>query len=120
MKNYTKSSSPFIVPTTDGKLIEEFLGLASSETDAFSVAHMVAPPGWSEPPQTPEFDEITIMISGKKQIIIEDEVVELNTGEVLKISKGVKVQYSNPYQDPAEYWSVCLPAFSINRVNREE
>lgn len=39
-----------------GKRIEEHVGLASDGRDALSVAHMVAPAGWSEPAQTPAFD----------------------------------------------------------------
>ena len=120
MPNFTKSTDPFVVPTTDGKLIEEYFGLANNQIDAFSVAHMVAPSGWSEPAQTPEFDEITIMISGKKQISIDGEEVILSAGETLKVNKGVTVQYSNPFTEPADYWSICLPAFSPNRVHRED
>ena len=120
MPNFTKSTDPFVVPTTDGKLIEEYFGLANNQIDAFSVAHMVAPSGWSEPAQTPEFDEITIMISGKKQISIDGEEVILSAGETLKVNKGATVQYANPFTEPAEYWSVCFPAFSLDRVNRKE
>jgi len=118
--NFTKSTKPFRVPTTDGKLIEEFFGLASSQDNDFSVAHMVAPSGWSEPSQTPEFDEITIMISGKKQISIDGELIILSAGETLKVNKGATVQYANPFEELAEYWSVCLPAFSPDRVHRNE
>jgi hypothetical protein len=38
--------SPFVVPTTDGKLIEEHHGLAAAPNPAISIAHMVAPPKW--------------------------------------------------------------------------
>ncbi len=33
---------------------------------------MIAPPGWSEPFQIPEFDEYTYIIKGKKQFNIEE------------------------------------------------
>ena len=33
MKKYTLQKSPFIVPTTDGKLIEEHHGLASTKKE---------------------------------------------------------------------------------------
>ena len=36
MKNYILNPSPFIVPTTDGKLIEEHVGGASTGTTAYS------------------------------------------------------------------------------------
>ena len=48
-KGYLIQKDPFVVPTSDGKLIEEFLGLASINAGDFSFAHMSAPPGWGEP-----------------------------------------------------------------------
>lgn len=119
MKSYIKQSNPFVVPTTDGKIIEEHHGLASTGNPNFSVARMVAPPNWIEPFQTPTFDEITMLISGKKMIEIDGEQIILNPGESLLVKKGARVRYSNPYDEPAEYWSVCIPAFSIDLVNRE-
>ena len=60
---YTIQNSPFIVPTDDGKIIKEHFGKASDGNSDISIAHMVAPPGWSEPFQTPEFDEYTFILS---------------------------------------------------------
>ena len=119
MKKYSIQKSPFVVPTTDGKLIEEHFGLATDRNSQLSIAHMVAPPGWSEPFQTPTFDEYTYIIKGKKQFIIDGETVILETGQSIKIEKNTKVQYSNPFVEPCEYLAICLPAFSIDAVNRE-
>ena len=119
MSSFFKQKKPFRVPTTDGKLIEEHFGLASTQEKNYSIAHLVAPPGWSEPHQTPEFDEITIMISGKKKIELNEETIELKAGESLLIKKGTRVRYSNPFSEKADYWSVCIPAFSLDSVNRE-
>ncbi len=118
MKKFYKQTAPLVVPTDDGKLIEEHFG--NSTTDALSLAHMIAPPGWSEPFQTPDFDEYTYVISGKKQIVIDGEIIILNAGESIKIDKGARIQYSNPFNQSCEYISVCLPAFSVDLVNREE
>lgn len=120
MKNYIIQKTPFVVPTTDGKLIEEHFGLASDSNSEISIAHMVAPPDWSEPFQTPEFDEYTYIIKGKKQFIIDDETVVLEAGQSIKIKKNVRVQYSNPFTEPCEYLAICLPAFSLDAVNRED
>jgi mannose-6-phosphate isomerase-like protein (cupin superfamily) len=117
---YYKQSQPFVVPTTDGKLIEEHFGHASTQEGAFSVAHMVAPPGWEEPHQTPEFDEVTILIRGKKNVEVEGEVITLHPGESILIKKGTRVRYSNPFDEPADYWSLCVPAFSPETVQREK
>lgn len=118
MKKYNIQKSPFIVPTTDGKLIEEHFGNATIPSE-LSIAHMVAPPKWSEPFQNPEFDEYTYIIKGKKQFNIEGEKVVLEAGQSIKISRGTRVQYSNPFDEECEYLAICLPAFSIDLVNRE-
>ena len=120
MKKYTLQKSPFIVPTTDGKLIEEHHGLASTANPSISIAHMIAPAGWSEPFQTPEFEEYTYIISGKKQFIIEDEIIVLEAGQSIKIEKNTRVQYSNPFEAPCEYIAICTPAFDFTKVHREE
>ncbi|RZJ75632.1 MAG: cupin domain-containing protein [Flavobacterium sp.] len=120
MKNYILQNSPFIVPTNDGKLIEEHFGLASDGSNDISIAHMIAPPHWSEPFQTPEFDEYTYIISGRKQFIIEGETVILEKGQSIKIFRNTRIQYSNPFEESCEYMSVCTPAFSPDKVHREE
>ena len=120
MKKYIIQKSPFVVPTDDGKLIEEHHGLATTQDKNVSIAHMIAPPKWSEPFQTPEFDEYTYIIKGKKQFIIEDDIIVLETGQSIKIEKNTRVQYSNPFDEPCEYIAICTPAFSMENVNREE
>jgi mannose-6-phosphate isomerase-like protein (cupin superfamily) len=119
-KKYIIQNSPFVVPTTDGKIIKEHFGLASDGNSEISIAHMIAPAGWSEPFQTPEFDEFTFIIRGKKQFIIEDEMVVLEAGQSIKINKNTRVQYSNPFTEPCEYLAICIPAFSMDSVNRED
>ena len=119
-KKYTIQKSPFVVPTTDGKLIEEHFGNATDKNAAVSIAHMVAPPKWKEPFQTPQFNEYTYIIKGKKQFIIDDKIVILEAGQSIKIEKNVRVQYSNPFDVECEYIAICLPAFSIDLVNREK
>jgi mannose-6-phosphate isomerase-like protein (cupin superfamily) len=118
-KKYFIQNKPFVVPTTDGKLIEEHFGNATDQNSKISIAHMIAPPKWSEPFQTPEFEEYTYIIKGKKQFIIEGETIILEAGQSIKIEKNTRVQYSNPFDIECEYIAVCLPAFSIDIVNRE-
>lgn len=118
-KKYTIQKAPFVVPTTDGKVIEEHFGNATDKNKEISIAHMIAPAGWSEPFQTPKFDEYTYIIRGQKQFIIEGEKVILKSGQSIKIQKNARVQYSNPFDEECEYLAICLPAFSIDLVNRE-
>ncbi len=81
---------------------------------------MVAPPGWSEPHQTPEFDEWTLVSRGKKQMEIDGQAITVQAGQSILVKKGARVRYSNPFADECEYWSVCLPAFSLEAVHRED
>ncbi|MFT4535517.1 MAG: ethanolamine utilization protein EutQ [Saprospiraceae bacterium] len=117
---YKIQKSPYVVPTTDGKKIEEHWGQATDGNKEISIAHMVAPSGWSEPFQTPEFDEYTYIISGKKQFVIDGEIIILEAGQSIKIERNTRVQYSNPFDQECVYMAICLPAFSMDLVHREE
>ena len=108
---YFKQANPFIVPTTDGKLIEEHIGLASNGEASHSIAHMIAPAGWSEPFQHPAFDEYTLVSRGRKQFEIDGETVVVEAGESILVKAGSRVRYSNPFSEECEYWSICMPAF---------
>jgi len=119
-KKYTLQKAPFIVTTTDGKLIEEHFGNATNSNPEISIAHMIAPPHWSEPFQTPEFDEYTYIIKGRKQFIIAGERIVLEAGQSIKIEKNTRIQYANPFDEACEYIAVCIPAFSMELVHREE
>ena len=118
-RKYKIQKNPFVVPTTDGKLIQEHWGNSTGNSE-ISIAHMIAPPHWSEPHQTPEFDEFTILMRGKKQFEIDGETVVLEAGQSILIQKGARIRYSNPFEDECEYLAICLPAFSMDLVNREE
>lgn len=117
---FFKQDKPFRVPTTDGKLIEEHFGIATTGNREVSVAHMIAPAGWSEPFQNPAFDEFTLVSRGKKLFEVDGEKIEVSAGESILVKKGSRVRYSNPFSEECEYWSVCLPAFSMETVNRED
>ncbi len=119
MDKFVIQKEPFVVPTDDGKLIEEYFGKASKDVGDFSVAHMIAPSGWTEPFQVPMFDEITFIIKGKKQFEIDDKKIILSKGESICVKKGSRVKYSNPFDKDVEYLSFCVPAFTLDRVNRE-
>ena len=102
------------------KVIEEFVGRVNSETDAVSVAKMTSPGGWEEPGQRPEFDEFTVVVKGMLRVEHEDGVVEVAAGQAIMTHKGEWVRYSTPSDDGAEYFAVCVPAFSPATVHRDE
>lgn len=120
MKNYILQNHPSKIPTNDNKLIEEHFGKSSIEAGEFSLAHMIAPPNWSEPFQTPEFDELTYVFSGKKKVEVEGDEIILEKNQSIFIKRGVRVRYSNPFSEYCEYISICMPAFTMEKVNREK
>lgn len=101
------------------KLIDEYIGRVNSKTDATSIAHMRSPSGWSEPGQTPEFDEYTVVLKGLLRVKHKGGVIDVNAGQAIVAHKGEWVQYSTPGPDGAEYIAVCLPAFSPGTVHRD-
>ena len=109
---------PVRIPVPGGKIIDEHCGLASDRRDEFSVAHMIAPAGWSEPPQTPAFDEVTVMVRGRLVVEEGGRRTEIGPGESVLVSKGTTVTYANPFEQECEYWAMCVPAFSVARAGR--
>jgi ethanolamine utilization protein EutQ len=102
------------------KLIDEYIGRVNSKHSAVSVAHMRSPQGWTEPGQTPEFDEFTIVLRGLLKVKSKDDEVDVSAGQAVVVHAGEWVQYSTPNPDGAEYIAVCLPAFSMETVHRDE
>ena len=102
------------------KLIDEYIGRVNTKTSATSVAHMRSPEGWLEPGQTPEFDEFTIVLRGMLRVEHKAGSMEVAAGQAVIAHAGEWVRYSTPEQGGAEYIAVCLPAFSMETVHREE
>ena len=62
--------SPAVIEAAGNKpkRIEEYVGNVNTGTQEISVARMTSPAGWIEPGQTPEFMEITYVISGELHV----------------------------------------------------
>jgi mannose-6-phosphate isomerase-like protein (cupin superfamily) len=102
------------------KIIEEFIGRVNSRTSAVSVAKMTSPSGWVEPGQTPEFDEYTVVLRGSLRVTTREGTIDVGAGQAVITHAGEWVQYSTPGADGAEYIAVCLPAFAMDTVHRDE
>ncbi len=100
------------------KLIDEYIGRVNSATAGVSVAHMRSPEGWTEPGQKPDFDEFTVVLKGKLRVTSKDGMLDVEAGQAVIAHGGEWVQYSTP--EGAEYIAVCLPAFSLETVHRDE
>ena len=83
------------------KLIDEFIGRVNSK-------------------QTPEFDEYTIVLKGMIRVTHEDGSIDVRAGQAVIAHKGEWIRYSTPEAGGAEYMAVCVPAFSIETVHRDE
>jgi mannose-6-phosphate isomerase-like protein (cupin superfamily) len=116
----TVIDGPTRIPVPGGKLIEEYVGRVNSGDSAVSVAKMDAPGGWSEPFQTPEFDEFTLVLRGTVRVEHEGGTVDVTAGQAVVTRAGERVRYSTPDGDGAEYVAICLPAFAPDLAKREE
>ena len=105
---------------TKPKLIDEFVGRVNSQTVGVSVAHMRSPQGWEEPGQTPEFDEFTLVLKGMVRVRHRGGQMDVTPGQAVIAHRGEWVQYSTPAEGGAEYVAVCLPAFSMETVHRDQ
>lgn len=121
MPRYVHVTDSTRVPVPGGKTIDELFGRVHNGEERFSLARMVAPGGWAEPPQRPEFGELTVMLRGTMEIEIDGaETVTLTAGEALWVEPGVGVRYRNPSAHESEYLAICLPAFSPELAHRED
>ncbi|HOW90510.1 MAG TPA: VOC family protein [Elusimicrobiales bacterium] len=113
--------APAVIPAhgNQPKIIKEFIGRVNSGTEGVSIAWMKSPEGWTEPGQTPEFDEYTLVLKGRLRIKTRSGTEDIGEGEAFIASKGEWVQYSSPHEGGAEYVAVCAPAFSPDLVHRD-
>jgi len=113
--------SPTVIEAAGNKpkLIEEFIGNVNSRSADVSIARMKSPGGWTEPGQTPRFDEYSIVLRGILRATTSAKVFDVAAGQALVVERGEWVQYSTPGDEGAEYISVCIPAFSPDTVHRD-
>ena len=117
----TLIKAPTVVPAagTPPKRIEEYAGRVNSGHTSVSVARMVSPQGWLEPGQRPDFEEITIVLSGLLRVEHERGALEVRAGQAVVTHPGEWVRYSTPEPGGAEYVAICLPAFAPETVHRD-
>lgn len=113
--------SPSVIQAagTKPKLIEEFVGRVNTGHSGVSVARMRSPEGWVEPGQRPEFEEVTVVLSGMVRVEHEGGSIDVRAGQSVVAAPGEWIRYSTPEAGGAEYVAVCLPAFSPATVHRD-
>lgn len=105
------------IPVPGGKTIDEYVGRVASGDEAVSIAHMVAPAGWDEPAQTPEFDEYTVVLRGSIIVETAEGSTEVAAGQAIITHAGERIRYTTV--EGAEYIAVCLPAFAPDLARRD-
>ncbi|NJK40123.1 MAG: cupin [Oscillatoriales cyanobacterium RM2_1_1] len=115
-------TAPTLVPAVGNKpkQIAEYIGRVNSDTATVSIAHMKSPCGWTEPGQTPEFDEYTVVLQGMLRVETPGNILEVRAGQAVILKAGEWVQYSSPEPEGAEYIAVCCPAFAPNLAHRDD
>ena len=115
-----KIDAPTIIRSIGNKpkLIEEYVGKVNSNTESISIAKMSAPPNWNEPGQKPEFDEYTVVLEGLLKVESQNKAYLIKKGEAVIVQAGEWVRYSTTIKG-AEYIAICIPAFSLETVNRD-
>jgi len=118
----TLIAAPTVIPAAGAppKRIEEYAGRVNSGHVNVSVARMVSPQGWVEPGQRPAFEEITVVLRGMLRVEHEGGTIDVRAGQAIVTHPGEWVRYSSPDAGGAEYVAVCVPAFSLAAVNRDE
>ena len=120
MPEYIPSPTTIASAGNMPKTIEEFVGRVNTGTDGVSIARMRSPQGWIEPGQSPEFDEFTIVLRGLLRVTSKAGQLDVQAGQAVVAHAGEWIQYSTPEADGAEYIAVCLPAFSMDTVHRDD
>lgn len=111
-------AAPARIPVPGGKHIDEYAGRVVSGDSSVSVAVMQAPPGWSEPAQQPDFDEVTVVLSGSLVVSHRGGTLTVESGQAVIARAGERVAYSvGP--DGARYVAVCVPAFDLALAHRD-
>jgi mannose-6-phosphate isomerase-like protein (cupin superfamily) len=101
------------------KRIEEYAGRVNTGHEALSVARMISPEGWAEPGQTPEFEEVSVVLRGLLRVESRAGTLDVRAGQAVVAAPGEWVRYSTPAPGGAEYIAVCRPAFSPDIVHRD-
>ena len=119
MPKLIENPQPIEAAGNPPKQIEEFVGRVNSGHEHVSVAYMKSPAGWAEPGQRPQFQEISIVLSGNLRVEYEAGVLDVQAGQAVIAEPGEWIRYSTPDPGGAEYIAVCLPAFSPETVHRD-
>jgi mannose-6-phosphate isomerase-like protein (cupin superfamily) len=76
-----------------------------------TVCEYIAPPNFPGPPLHvhPGFDETFLVLDGRIEITVEDDIIELTPGATAYVRGNVPHTFRNPARDPARLLLICSP-----------
>ena len=119
MPTYIDKPSVISAAGSPPNRIEEYVGRVNSGHSTVSIARMVSPGGWEEPGQSPAFEEITLVLRGTLRVEYAGGVLFVRAGQAVVAHPGEWVKYGTPDAGGAEYFAVCVPAFTPAAVRRD-
>ncbi len=115
-------ASPTNIPCVGNitKVAEEFVGLVNTGEAGLSITREPSPPGWVGIGQYSDFHEYRLVLAGVLHVEYSDGAFDVQAGQALDIEPGEWVRFSTPEPAGADYVTVCIPAFSLADVHRDE
>ncbi len=95
----------------DGHQITEVLGLRTTDTERYSVAHVVVPASSKGTTRTNRFDEVLLIIQGNGVIEEGGRQFPVSAGDVFHLPARMAYATHNPNDEPLAFWAICVPAF---------
>ena len=115
-------ASPTTIPCVGSvtKVAEEFVGLVNTGEASLSITRVQSPPGWVGLGQYADYHEYRLVLAGLFHVEHSGGAFDVQPGQALDIEPGEWVRYSTPEPAGADYVTVCIPAFSLADVHRDE
>ena len=102
------------------KFSDEYVGLVNTGDAKLSITLMHSPPHWEGIGRTADFHEFKVVLKGMVRVTSPDGDIDVEAGQAVHVEPGEWVRFSTPSADGAEYMTVCMPAFSLAALKRDE
>ncbi|WP_119072456.1 cupin domain-containing protein [Aggregatilinea lenta] len=98
-----------------GEIVHEMLGKAGGETEAYSLAQIVLPPGKASLKHFhPVAEESYYILSGTGQITVDGQTATLRPGDAIAILPQQVHQIFSADDENLVFLAVCVPAWEPN------
>jgi mannose-6-phosphate isomerase-like protein (cupin superfamily) len=102
------------------KCSDEYVGLVNTGDSKLSITLMHSPPRWEGIGRTADFHEFEVVLKGMLRVTSPEGDIDVEAGQAVHVEPGEWVRLSTPSADGAEYVTVCMPAFSLAALARDE